>query len=71
MEKILMRSMQTGQKLEVIYLSNENQVSQRFIRVIKLNGDMVMAYCYSKRKVRTFKLDNILSVGPLPKRMGA
>lgn len=71
MKNLLFRSIQTKQKIEMIYLSADNQVSQRIMRVIKIDNNMVLAYCYSKRKVRTFKLDNILSVGPMRKRMGA
>lgn len=71
MKKRLMRSIQSKEKIEMIYLSKDNQVSQRMIRVLKINDEMIMAYCYTRRTIRTFKLENILSVGSVKKRMGA
>ncbi|MFZ3578758.1 hypothetical protein [Virgibacillus sp. DJP39] len=71
MKNMIIRSIQKKEKIEMIYLSNDNQVSQRVIRVLKINDEMIMAYCYTKRTIRTFKLENILSVGSVRKRMGA
>lgn len=71
MKKLLQRSVQTKQRLEMIYLDSDNQVSQRIIRVININDNMILAYCFTRKKVRTFKLDYILSVEPVRKRVGA
>ncbi|WP_099157255.1 hypothetical protein [Virgibacillus ndiopensis] len=71
MKGLLIRSIDNKEKIEMIYLAADNHISQRIIRVLKINGGMVLAYCYQKKKVRTFKLDNILSVGSIRKRMGA
>lgn len=61
MKGILIRSINRQEKIEMIYFDQNNQVSQRVIRVLKINDDAT--YCYTKRQIRTFKLDNILSVG--------
>ncbi|GGB56936.1 hypothetical protein GCM10011409_38150 [Lentibacillus populi] len=58
-----------GNKLEMIYLDSNNQITQRTIKVLRANEDAILAYCYTKRQVRSFKVDNILSF--LPKRLGA
>ncbi|SER00062.1 hypothetical protein SAMN05216232_3920 [Virgibacillus subterraneus] len=71
MKNMLQRSVQTKQNLEMINLDNYNQVSQRVVRVIKINDGLVLAYCFTRMKVRTFKLGDILSVEPVRKRMGA
>ncbi|ASN06401.1 WYL domain-containing protein [Virgibacillus necropolis] len=71
MKNMLIRSIQSKEKIEMIYLSKDNQASQRIIRALKINDEMILAYCYTRRKVRTFKLENILSVGLVKKRMGA
>lgn len=71
MKNMLIRSIQSKEKIEMIYLSKDNQASQRIIRVLKINDEMIMAYCYTRRTIRTFKLENILSVGSFRKRMGA
>ncbi|WP_188456430.1 WYL domain-containing protein [Virgibacillus oceani] len=71
MKRLLVNSVETNQKLEIIYLSDHNQLSQRVIKVIRVKDDTVLAYCFSKKEVRTFKLDNILSAGSVRKRLGA
>ncbi|GFZ87326.1 hypothetical protein GCM10010978_28900 [Compostibacillus humi] len=71
MEKLFLRSMQTKEKLEIIYLSQENDLSQRTIRVIKLRENHILAFCYARQKLRIFRLDNILAVYPFMKKMGA
>ncbi|MBT2214847.1 hypothetical protein KK120_03320 [Virgibacillus dakarensis] len=40
----------------------------RTIKELQVNEVVLIAYYYAKRQVRSFKVDNILSV--LPKRMG-
>ena len=65
------RSLQHKEKIMIFYIDNSNNVTQRVVRVISINGDSIIAYCFYRKKVRTFKLNNILSVGPLNKRVGA
>ncbi|GGB27001.1 hypothetical protein GCM10011409_00350 [Lentibacillus populi] len=62
-------SIKPGSNLEMIYLDSNNKITQRTIKVLQTNSDTILAYCYSKRQVRSFKVNNILSF--LPKRMGA
>lgn len=71
MKGMLIRAIDSQEKLEMIYLSNENKVSQRIIKVLAVSDASIKAYCYTKRQFRTFKLSNILSVGPIRKRVGA
>ncbi|MGM8365856.1 WYL domain-containing protein [Virgibacillus sp. W0181] len=71
MKKVIKRAVQSKEKIDMIYLSNDNQVSRRVIRVLTVADYYVKAYCYSKRKVRTFKLDNILSIASIRNRTGA
>ncbi|WP_404451818.1 hypothetical protein LG329_15970 [Virgibacillus necropolis] len=71
MKNMIMRSIQNKEKIEMIYLSEDNQATQRIIRVLKINNEMIIAYCYTRRTIRTFKLENILSIGSVRKRMGA
>ncbi|WP_099156901.1 hypothetical protein [Virgibacillus ndiopensis] len=71
MNQLLFNSIESKQKLKMIYLSEDNQISQRIIGVLKIKGDTVLAYCYSRRKVRSFKFGNILSVVPVGKCIGA
>lgn len=71
MKAMLQRSIETEDKLQLIYLSNAGSISQRVIKVLAVTDTSIKAYCYTKRQFRTFKLVNILSVGPIRKRLGA
>lgn len=65
------RSLQQKEKIMIFYIDNSNNVTQRIVRVIRIDDNAIVAYCFYRKKVRTFKLNNILSVGPLNKRVGA
>ncbi|MFD2924129.1 hypothetical protein [Halobacillus naozhouensis] len=65
MEGVLIRAIEQKQKLEMIYLDADGQMSQRIIRVLGVRNEDILAYCYSRRKVRTFKKVRVLSVAPL------
>lgn len=71
MNGLLRRSMNLKTPLAIIYINNSNQISQRIIRVLKVEDPLIKAYCYTKKQFRTFRLDNILSVDVLRKRMEA
>lgn len=71
MKGLLSRAIESHEKLEMIYIDNEGKITQRVIRVLAVTETTVKTYCYSKRKFRTFKLENILSVGHIRKRRGA
>lgn len=71
MKGILLRAADSKNPLELIYINNDNQISQRIIKVLGVNDNQIKAYCYTRRQFRTFKLDNILSVAPHRQRSGA
>ncbi|MDA6141421.1 hypothetical protein OSK03_26950, partial [Escherichia coli] len=47
--------------IEIMYINQKNQISQRVIRILELHEHTVKAYCYKKRSLRFFKIENILS----------
>ncbi|QQZ07852.1 hypothetical protein [Heyndrickxia vini] len=59
---IFQYALNTGQKLEIIYISKLNQFSQRKIKVLSVGEDSISAFCYLRNNRRVFKLENILSV---------
>ncbi|PTY76972.1 hypothetical protein B5V89_16355 [Heyndrickxia sporothermodurans] len=65
MKGLLMRSAATGERLEMIYLSNKGEITQRIIHVEKVGEESFKAYCYKRRQSRTFKLSNVLSIAPM------
>lgn len=48
--------------LEMIYIDEDGKLTQRFIRVLDKHDHSILAYCYYRKQVRTFKVDNILSL---------
>jgi len=71
MNIILNRSMQHNEKIMIFYMDSGYNVTQRYIRVTRINDNSIVAYFYRRKKVRTFKLDNILSAGPSNKKVSA
>lgn len=71
MKKLFYRSIQLQERMMIFYIDGNNKVTQRVVRVIRIRDDAIVAYCFYREKVRTFKLDNILSVGLVGKRVGA
>ncbi|MED5101048.1 MULTISPECIES: hypothetical protein [Niallia] len=69
---LLKRAAESKEVLEMIYQNNKGEFSQRRIQVIKMNEDSFSAYCFTRKQQRTFKISNVLSVGPVRKvRRGA
>jgi predicted DNA-binding transcriptional regulator YafY len=71
MRGLFLRSIDRKEKIVIFYMDRNHQVTQRYIRVISLQDQSLVAYCYWRKKLRTFKLDNILSAGPVQKKVGA
>ncbi|UJL47677.1 hypothetical protein KFZ58_07390 [Virgibacillus sp. NKC19-16] len=73
MEGLLIHSVEQKEKIAVFYMDVKNNVTERVIRVISIDHDAIVAYCYYRKQVRTFKLKNILAAGPISQKnkMGA
>lgn len=64
MKRLLARCLEERRSVEMIYLSDGGTLSQRVVRVEKITNATVSGYCHLRRRYRTFKLNNILSVRP-------
>lgn len=51
-----------GEIIEIIYIDRYGELSQRWIRIISEENERLVAYCYAKRKVRSFLIKNILGM---------
>ncbi|MCF3941555.1 hypothetical protein [Oceanobacillus alkalisoli] len=67
MKGIFIRSMQHKEKIVIFYMDSSGKVTERYVRVLKFNDNHILVYCHYRKKVRTLKLDNILSCGPVRK----
>ncbi len=64
MKGLFIRSMENKEKIVIFYMDSNGKVTERYVRVLKINDSHILVYCYYRKKVRTLKLDNILSCGP-------
>ena len=64
MKGLFERSIKNKETIVIFYMDQDNKVTQRYVRVLKMNDSLILVYCYYRKKVRTLKLDNILSTGP-------
>ena len=64
MDGLLLRSIEENIPLEMIYLSKDQQISQRKMVVKEVNDEYIRAYCFLRKQVRTFRRENILSIMP-------
>ncbi|MEH7391502.1 hypothetical protein [Bacillus sp. JJ1474] len=65
MRSLLLKAAASGGLLEMIYQDCKGNISQRRIKVLSVNEETFRSYCYIRQKQRTFKISNILSVGPV------
>jgi predicted DNA-binding transcriptional regulator YafY len=60
--KVLKWSLDDGKCIDMIYLGENGNITQRRIRILELSDRYIKAYCYLRKSKRVFKYDNILSV---------
>ncbi|MEH7547042.1 MULTISPECIES: hypothetical protein [Bacillaceae] len=64
MDGLLIRSIEEHMPIEMIYLAENQELSQRKLIVKEINDDYIRAYCLLRKQIRTFKRENILSIMP-------
>ncbi|CEI80602.1 hypothetical protein J18TS1_37940 [Oceanobacillus oncorhynchi subsp. incaldanensis] len=68
---LLHHSLDKKEKIMIYYIDRHNNVTQRVIRVVGIDDKRILAYCYYKKQVRSFKIENILSIGCVKRSVGA
>lgn len=59
---VLNHSLSEHKIITIIYMNKKNNnISQRNIKVLKIQDDEIEAYCYLRHQVRHFKKENILA----------
>ncbi|PLT33910.1 hypothetical protein [Bacillus sp. V5-8f] len=66
MKTMLLKNLKEGTPLEIIYLSEKENISQRRISIIDIKDEYIRAFCFLRRTKRTFKISNILSARLIP-----
>ncbi|MGZ4160936.1 MAG: WYL domain-containing protein [Neobacillus sp.] len=64
MDGLFLRAIEENIPLEMIYLSEDQQLSQRKLLVKEVNDEYIRAYCLLRKQIRTFRRENILSIMP-------
>ncbi|MEK5080179.1 transcriptional regulator [Solibacillus sp. FSL W7-1436] len=67
MREQLRKAMQLNQILDIVYIAKSQSITKRRIKLIKISGDHVQAYCFTRHAKRNFIVDNILAVHPVSK----
>lgn len=62
MNQLLLRAVQTGKLLNLIYMSNKCLISQRTVQIYTYKEDHIYAYCMKRHNIRRFNINNILAV---------
>ncbi|WP_342573686.1 transcriptional regulator [Solibacillus sp. FSL K6-1781] len=65
MKEQIKKAMQYNQIIEIMYIAKDNAITKRRIKLIKIAGDTIQAYCFTRHAKRTFKMENILAVYPV------
>ncbi|KZN96180.1 hypothetical protein AZI98_08950 [Aeribacillus pallidus] len=71
MNGLLLNAKNHGFALKMIYMNDQGVITERFITVKDFNDKYIRAYCHFRKKYRTFKRGNVLSIGLAKQRMGA
>ncbi len=67
MNRLLTRALTEKLPLEIIYISAGGQITQRTIIIKEICHAKIRAYCYLRKQMRSFLIENILSVMPAGK----
>lgn len=64
----LIKSIEANYIVDMIYLAKDGEVSKRRIKVLQVNEVLFKAYCYLRKSLRTFRVDNVLALVPVTSR---
>jgi predicted DNA-binding transcriptional regulator YafY len=70
-KKSIVKAMQYGQIVDVMYMAKTGEVTKRRIKVLKLYGETFQAYCFLRNTKRTFLIDNVLALIPVERKESA
>ncbi|MFY0744761.1 transcriptional regulator [Solibacillus silvestris] len=65
MKEQIKKAMQHNQIVDIMYMAKDNTITKRRIKLLKIVGDTVQAYCFTRHAKRTFKFENILAAQPV------
>lgn len=60
-----MECMERNQIVELMYIDSKGKVSQRRVKVLKIQGDTFQVFCFKRNAKRTFIIDSVLTCVPI------
>lgn len=68
MKSLLIQSRENKAPIMIFYIDKNGEVTQRIITVKAIGQEKIRAYCHYRKADRVFKIESILSCGPVRKR---
>ncbi|MCY9109125.1 WYL domain-containing protein [Bacillus atrophaeus] len=68
MNILIKRSLEDRVPIDIIYMKKDGSICKRTIIVKHQNSHDIKAFCCTKKQMRTFLLDSILSCAPVQKK---
>lgn len=66
MYKRLLLYLKHQKSVEMIYITRENMITKRIVRLYEVSEQEMIGYCHLRGNVRRFKVEQILGVIPVP-----
>ncbi|NGP46897.1 hypothetical protein G4V62_18900 [Bacillaceae bacterium SIJ1] len=54
--------MRIGETINIIYMAGDGRFTKRKVKVLAVTDQYIRGMCQTKRKIRTFRKENILGV---------
>ncbi|MEK3955357.1 transcriptional regulator [Psychrobacillus sp. FSL K6-1464] len=61
----LMKCMERNQLVELMYMDSKGNISQRRVKVLRIQGDTFQVFCFMRNAKRTFIMNNVLACVPV------
>ncbi|MGM7700820.1 WYL domain-containing protein [Pseudalkalibacillus sp. Hm43] len=68
MKRMLVRAYEQNKPIEIVYLANDESITQRVIWISSMTDTTMTAFCSLRKQTRTFQIDRVLSCRILPYR---
>lgn len=60
-----MKCMERNQLVELMYMDSKGNISQRRVKVLRIQGDTFQVFCFMRNAKRTFIMNNVLACVPV------
>ncbi|MFP7493849.1 transcriptional regulator [Terribacillus saccharophilus] len=65
----IMLAKYTEQQVTMIYMAKDGSLTKRRVTIEKVTEASVIGYCHLRKQLRTFRMDRILAIQPVPQQV--